>query len=97
RRSLKRNRRFYSRITFRDEIHEQLKALQLPQGITLYYEIVGWNTLNGKPIMGTISIEKVEDKKIRKELEKLYGEEIIFSYGCDPTKENNYYRVFVYR
>jgi len=97
RRSLKRNGRLYSQTTFREEIHEQLKTLQLPQGITLYYEIVGWNTLNGKPIMGTISIEKVEDKKIRKELEKLYGEKIVFSYGCDPTQENNHYRVFVYR
>jgi hypothetical protein len=87
---------FYSGKKFRVEIHNQLSKLNMPKGLTLFYEIVGWAE-DSTPIQKAQPIAKIQDKKLRKELEKSYGKEMVFSYGCDPNTPGKQYRVLVYR
>lgn len=57
--------------------------------MTVYGEIVGWIDEN-TPIMPKCSNSKVKDK----EFSKIYGEETIFSYGCEPGDNKCYiYRI----
>jgi hypothetical protein len=92
---------FYQGRTFRIDIHRKLKELVIPKGLTLYYEIVGYQD-NGRPIMHH-SVEKVQDKKLKKGLKKWYGDVMNYSYGCDPsgrvalTGEGNCCKILVYR
>jgi len=66
---------FYEGSDFRNMIHKQIAEAGLQKGETVYYEIVGYND-QGAAIMGS---HKLEDKKLR----KLYGDEMIYSYGCE--------------
>jgi hypothetical protein len=83
---------FYRDCDFRKEIHDRLKRNfpPIPKGMTLYYEIVGF-TDQKNPIMGSHGL-----KKEMKELKSLYGDSIVYSYGCnqeDPIP----YKIYIYR
>ena len=60
----------------------------LKKGETVYFEIVGFNPENGKPIMASGS-----NKKLPKEIINRYGETMTFSYGCKPKECD----LYVYR
>lgn len=78
---------FYANTNFREEIHQKFIEAGLHEGETFYYEIVGYTDI-GNPIMGNHGIA---DKKLK----KLYGGNMVYSYGCDPEK--NKYKVLIYR
>ena len=69
---------FYGNNEFREQ-HSKTFEGKLMKGETVYYEVVGFTT-TGQPIMATASNKKLNDK----EFIKRYGEETVFSYGCDP-------------
>jgi hypothetical protein len=74
---------FYS-----DEFRKQAAAPflgQLHKGEVVYYEIVGYAAYNS-PIMSKVH---VKDKDIK----KLYGDEVIYTYGC----VNGSFDIYVYR
>jgi hypothetical protein len=91
-------RGYYSGNTFRYDIHSNLKEKNIPQNWTIYYEIAGF-TETGSPIMNSHSVNKIQDKKFRKQVEKIYGKEMVYSYGCKKDNGNpaERYRVLVYR
>lgn len=66
---------FHGSEAFRFEIAEKIRPY-LSEGMTAYYEIVGY--ANSKPIMGTHGISKLKDKKYQKK----YGDEVVYSYNC---------------
>ena len=70
---------FYDDNTFRREMAKKFEG-KLHKGETVYYEIVGFVNEN-TPIMASVKNSKIKDK----EFSKMYGEETVFSYGCDPT------------
>jgi tRNA-binding EMAP/Myf-like protein len=57
----------------------------LHKGEVVYYEVVGYAAYNS-PVMGTVTPKD-------KELKKLYGDEITYSYGC----ANGSFDIYVYR
>lgn len=69
---------------FRKPYHDYFAA-KLPKGVEVYYEIVGYQDC-GKPIMGSCSNKKIQDKSFR----KLYGDTTVFSYGCADGQCNAY-------
>lgn len=73
---------YYGNDEFRKVYHEYLKG-KLPKMATLYYEIAGYVNKD-TPIMGRCSNKKVNDKEFR----KMYGEETVFSYGCEPGEND---------
>jgi len=52
---------------------------KLHKGEVVYYEIVGFQGPNGQPIMSSVANSKIKDKAFSKQ----YGEQTVFSYGCD--------------
>lgn len=70
---------FYGSNAFREQHAEKFRG-KLHKGETVYYEVVGF-TDTGAPIMGNANNKKINDK----EFIKMYGEETVFSYGCNPT------------
>lgn len=72
---------FYDDNTFRVEMAKKFEG-KLHKGETVYYEIVGFVNEN-TPIMASVKNSKIKDK----EFSKQYGEETVFSYGCDPDGE----------
>lgn len=78
---------YYGSNAFRHKYHDMFKE-KLPKGTEVFYEIVGWVD-EERTIMGRVSNKKVKDKEFIKQ----YGDETIFSYGCD-VGEND---CFVYR
>ena len=78
---------FYGSNAFRQKWHDFFKG-KLPKGYEVFYEIAGY-TDDGQTIMGKCSNSLVKDKAFKKQ----YGNETIFSYGCD-VGENE---AFVYR
>lgn len=66
---------YYRNTTFRKSIHDEIVRRGLHKGETLYYEIVGF-TDKKSGIMGTY---RSNDKK----LVKMFGKDMIFSYGCE--------------
>lgn len=72
---------FYGSNEFRKQYHDHFEG-KLLKGETVYYEIVGF-THDGGSIMGKCSNNKVKDKEFTKQ----YGEETVFSYGCEPHPE----------
>ena len=75
---------FYGDNAFRKKWHDFFKD-KLPKGICCYYEIVGY--CNGdKTIMGRCSNNLVKDKAFKKQ----YGDETVFSYGCDVGENDAY-------
>lgn len=78
---------YYGSNAFREQYHALFRD-RLPKGMCVFYEIVGWIDGN-KTIMGRCSNKLVKDK----EFSKQYGDETIFSYGCDVGQSD----VYVYR
>lgn len=78
---------FYGSNAFRQKYNDFF-ADKLPKGFTVYGEIVGWVN-EDTPIMPRCKNSKVKDK----EFSKLYGEETVFTYGCEPGEN----RAFIYR
>lgn len=74
---------FYDDNTFRREMAKKFEG-KLYKGEVVYYEIVGFVNEN-TPIMASVKNSKIKDK----EFSKQYGEETVFSYGCDPNGEYN--------
>ena len=77
---------------FRKIVHDKIKEIGLKKNETIYGEIVGYSD-QMTPLMG---IYNSDDKEIK----KLYGKDITFSYGCKPTDVNqfgNCFKVFIYR
>lgn len=70
---------FYDDNTFRREMAKKFEG-KLHKGEVVYYEIVGFVNEN-TPIMATVKNSKISDKAFSKQ----YGEETVFSYGCDPA------------
>lgn len=69
---------FYGSNAFRKQHHDKFVG-KLHKGEEVYYEVVGF-TDNGTSIMG-----KGNNKKLGKDFVKQYGDETVFSYGCEPT------------
>ncbi len=70
---------------------------KLYKGETVYFEIVGY-TLDNTPLMGSYSNTKLKNfltKSEYKEFIAKYGENTVFSYGCDG--EDKSFDVYVYR
>lgn len=74
---------FYGDNKFREK-HAEFFKDKLLKGETVYYEVVGWVNEN-TPIMPKSNTPK--------EAVKTYGEEMIFTYGCNPGES----KAFVYR
>ena len=70
---------FYDDNQFRHEMAKKFEG-KLHKGETVYYEIVGFVN-ESTPIMASVKNSKIKDK----EFSKQYGEETVFSYGCDPA------------
>lgn len=70
---------FYDDNQFRREMAKKFEG-KLRKGETVYYEIVGFVN-ESTPIMASVKNSKIKDK----EFSKQYGEETVFSYGCDPN------------
>lgn len=78
---------WYGGNAFREKYHNFFKE-RLPKGMEVFYEIVGY-TKGDQTIMGRCSNKLVKDK----EFSRQYGEETVFSYGCE-VGEN---KAYVYR
>lgn len=70
---------FYDDNQFRLEMAKKFEG-KLHKGETVYYEIVGFVN-ESTPIMASVKNSKISDKAFSKQ----YGEETVFSYGCDPN------------
>ena len=70
---------FYSDNAFRREMAKKFEG-KLRKGEVVYYEIVGFVNKD-TPIMASVKNSKIKDKEFTKQ----YGEETVFSYGCDPN------------
>jgi hypothetical protein len=83
---------------FRQQAHEQLAGV-IPQGTTVYYELIGYESVDGKPIMARHSVGDVGDKTFEKELIKLYGKAPFdYHYGHDVHLDPaNPWSIRVYR
>ena len=77
---------YYGSNDFRMDIHNKLVP-HLSPNMEVFGEIVGY--LGDTPIMGTVSTKSLNDKKFT----KTYGENMVFSYGCEPGQ----YDFYVYR
>ena len=75
---------FYGSNEFRKPWHDFFEE-KLEKGETVYGEIVGYVDKH-TPIMGSCSTSKLQDK----EAKKLYGKEMVFSYGCNPGENQCY-------
>lgn len=81
---------WYGSNAFRQKYHDFFKD-KLPQGMEVFYEIVGWVDDN-TTIMGRCSNKLIKDK----EFSKQYGNETVFSYGCGIGQNDCYvYRMTV--
>ena len=81
---------YYGSNKFRQKYHDLFKN-KLPEGVCVYYEIVGYTDGN-KTIMGKCSNSLVKDK----EFSKMYGDETVFSYGCNVGENDCYvYRMTI--
>lgn len=75
---------YYGNNAFREKYHNLFKD-RLPKGVEIFYEIVGWVDDNST-IMGKCSNKLIKDK----EFSKQYGDETIFSYGCERGENDCY-------
>lgn len=69
---------YYGSNEFREQ-HSKIFEGKLWKGETIYYEVVGF-THTGAPIMASCNNNRTNDKDFIKQ----YGEETVFSYGCEP-------------
>ena len=75
---------YFGSNEFRSKYH-QMFAEKLPKGMEVFYEIVGW--IDGeRTIMGRCNNKLVKDK----EFSKQYGNETVFSYGCNVGANDCY-------
>ena len=72
---------FYEDNSFRHYMAKKFYG-KLHKGEVVYYEIVGFVNKD-TPIMSSVKNSKIKDKEFTKQ----YGEETVFSYGCDRTGE----------
>jgi hypothetical protein len=70
---------FYDDNSFRHAMAAKFEG-KLRKGEVAYYEIVGFVNAN-TPIMSSVKNSKIKDKEFTKQ----YGEETVFSYGCERT------------
>ena len=70
---------FYDDNSFRHAMARKFEG-KLRKGEVVYYEIVGFVNAN-TPIMSSVKNSKIKDKEFTKQ----YGEETVFSYGCDRS------------
>ena len=70
---------FYDDNSFRHYMAKKFYG-KLRKGEVVYYEIVGFVNAN-TPIMASVKNSKIKDKEFTKQ----YGEETVFSYGCERT------------
>ena len=75
---------YYGSNAFREKYHNFFKE-RLPKGVEVYYEIVGWVD-NYTTIMGRCKNSLIKDK----EFSEQYGDETIFSYGCEIGQNDCY-------
>ena len=68
---------FYSDNEFRHQMAKKFEG-KLRKGEVVYYEIVGFVN-ESTPIMASVKNSKIKDKAFSKQ----YGEETVFSYGCN--------------
>lgn len=81
---------WYGNNQFREKYHNFFKN-KLPKGVEVFYEIVGWVN-EDTTIMGRCSNKLIKDKAFSKQ----YGDETVFSYGCDVGENDCYvYRMNV--
>lgn len=78
---------YYGSNAFREPYHEFFKD-KLEKGESCFYEIVGWVDKD-RTIMATCDNTKFKDKSIK----KLYGDKMVFSYGCEEGQSD----IYVYR
>lgn len=78
---------YYGTNAFRKPYHDFFKD-KLEKGEEIYFEICGWVDTN-RPIMAIGDTKKLKDP----ELTKLYGDQMVFDYGCERGQN----RIFVYR
>lgn len=76
---------YYDDNSFREEMAKKFEG-KLHKGEVCYYEIVGFQGPNGAPIMASVKNSKISDKAFTKQ----YGEETIFSYGCEQNGHYDY-------
>ena len=70
---------YYDDNNFRVEMAKKFNG-KLHKGEVVYYEIVGFVNKT-TPIMASVKNSKIKDKEFTKQ----YGEETVFSYGCNPS------------
>lgn len=70
---------YYDDNNFRVEMAKKFNG-KLHKGEVVYYEIVGFVNKT-TPIMASVNNSKIKDKEFTKQ----YGEETVFSYGCNPS------------
>ena len=75
---------YYGSNAFRQKWHDFFKE-KLPKGLEVFYEIVGYTECD-HTIMGRCSNKLVKDK----EFQKQYGDETVFSYGCNVGENDAY-------
>ena len=75
---------WYGDNAFREKYHNFFKS-RLPKGVEVFYEIVGWVN-DTTTIMGRCKNSLVKDK----EFSKQYGDETLFSYGCNVGENDCY-------
>lgn len=81
---------WYGDNSFREKYHN-LFSNKLPKGVEIFYEIVGWINPE-KTIMGKCKNKLVKDKSFSEK----YGEETVFSYGCNVGENDCYvYRMTI--
>ncbi len=78
---------------YRVKVSHILAEKGIPKGYTLYYEIVGYTPM-GSLIMGSSSVDKIDDKKTKKFIKAKYGNTMRYTYGCEPfnsEEQNKFY------
>ena len=70
---------YYDDNSFRHAMAKKFEG-KLRKGEVVYYEIVGFVNAN-TPIMASVKNSKIKDKEFTRQ----YGEETVFSYGCERT------------
>lgn len=75
---------YYGSNAFREKYHNFFKD-KLPKGAEIFYEIVGY-TEGDHTIMGKCSNKLIKDKNFSRQ----YGDETVFSYGCDVGENDCY-------
>lgn len=75
---------YYGSNAFREKYHKFFSE-KLPKGLEIFYEIVGWVNEHST-IMGKCSNKLIKDKEFAKQ----YGDETVFSYGCEAGENDCY-------